>query len=101
MNHRSPYCPDPGPGGRPASRWPCQAQGLRVTPQLGASRPAAGPVRPAGPRQADYIVAVVNSEPITNNEVRSGMVRAEQQMAYSKAAPCPRAPAGPPGAGAA
>ena len=33
-----------------------------------------------GQRQADYIVAVVNSEPITNNEVRSRMLRTEQQM---------------------
>ncbi len=35
----------------------------------------------AQPRQADYIVAVVNSEPITNNEVRSRMERVEQQIA--------------------
>lgn len=34
-----------------------------------------------GQRQADYIVAVVNSEPITNNEVRARMLRTEQQMA--------------------
>lgn len=33
------------------------------------------------PRSADYIVALVNSEPITNNEVRAATVRAEQQMA--------------------
>lgn len=31
-------------------------------------------------RQADYIVAVVNSEPITNNEVRARLLRTEQQM---------------------
>jgi peptidyl-prolyl cis-trans isomerase SurA len=39
-------------------------------------------VRPAesGPRAADYIVAVVNSEPITNNEVRLRMERFEQQL---------------------
>lgn len=53
-------------------------QGLRVSPQLGASRPAA---RDNSPRSADYIVAVVNSEPITNNEVRSRMIRFEQQLA--------------------
>ena len=45
------------------------AQGLRASPQLGASRPAL-PSAPSGPRPADYIVAIVNSEPITNNEVR-------------------------------
>ena len=33
------------------------------------------------PRQADFIVAVVNSEPVTNNEVRSRMARAEAQLA--------------------
>lgn len=55
-------------------------QGLRVAPQLGASRPA-GRGNESGPRAADYIVAVVNSEPVTNNEVRSRMIRFEQQMA--------------------
>jgi peptidyl-prolyl cis-trans isomerase SurA len=56
------------------------AQGLRPAPQLGGgARPS---FRPADntPRPADYIVAVVNSEPITNNEVRSRMVRFEQQL---------------------
>ncbi|MFC5496636.1 peptidylprolyl isomerase [Caenimonas terrae] len=56
-----------------------QAQGLRVSPQLGANRPVPRP-GDTGPRAADYIVAVVNSEPITNNEVRSRMVRFEQQL---------------------
>lgn len=55
------------------------AQGLRASPQLGSSRPALSSP-PSGPRQADYIVAIVNSEPITNNEVRSRLVRAEQQL---------------------
>ncbi|HKB54263.1 MAG TPA: peptidylprolyl isomerase [Ramlibacter sp.] len=56
---------------------PAAAQGLRVPPSL--SRPA----QPAdsGPRAADYIVAVVNSEPITNNEVRTRMARFAQQLA--------------------
>ena len=55
------------------------AQGLRVSPQLGASRPA-GRGNESGPRPADYIVAVVNAEPVTNNEVRSRMFRFEQQL---------------------
>ena len=55
------------------------AQGLRASPQLGSSRPLLSSP-PSGPRQADYIVAIVNSEPITNNEVRSRLVRAEQQL---------------------
>lgn len=62
-----------------------QAQTLRLpgqqrTPALGAlglGLPAGGS---AQQRQADYIVAVVNSEPVTNNEVRARMLRIEQQM---------------------
>ena len=66
-----------------------QAQTLRLPgqqrgPGLGAFAP---PVASAQ-RQADYIVAVVNSEPITNNEVRARMVRTEQQMAQ-QGAPLP------------
>jgi peptidyl-prolyl cis-trans isomerase SurA len=63
---------------------PAAAQGLRPSPQLGPLRapaaPAAAP-RNLGPQPADFIVAVVNSEPITNNEVRARMVRLEQQLA--------------------
>ena len=66
-----------------------QAQGLRVSPSIGASR-ANQPAPPSGPRQADYIVAVVNSEPITNNEVRARMVRVEQQLAQQGGALPPR-----------
>jgi peptidyl-prolyl cis-trans isomerase SurA len=58
---------------------PAAAQ-LRPTPQLGASRPAQPPAD-RGPRPADFIVAVVNSEPITNNEVRARLLRFEQQLA--------------------
>ena len=56
-------------------------------------RPSTGPLRqfsaPAGSaalqnanvqRSADFIVAVVNSEPLTNNEVRGKLIRAEQQL---------------------
>jgi len=66
---------------------PAGAQ-LRPTPQLGGG--AAAPRADASPRAADYIVAVVNSEPITNNEVRSRMVRLEQQLAQQGAAMPPR-----------
>ncbi|MFT4195067.1 peptidylprolyl isomerase, partial [Ottowia sp.] len=53
-----------------------------------APAPAAAP-RPAdppppisvGPREADFIVAVVNTEPVTNNEVRARMARAQREMA--------------------
>jgi len=66
---------------------PAAAQGLRAAPQL--SRPAA-PAATSGPRAADYIVAVVNSEPITNYEVRARMVRYEQQLAQQGAPLPPR-----------
>lgn len=38
---------------------------------------------------ADYIVAVVNSEPITNNEVRSAMQRVMKDMAQQRQTPPP------------
>lgn len=50
------------------------AQGLRL--------PGGAPVAaPQVQRLTDYIVAVVNSEPITNNEVRQEIGRAQQQLA--------------------
>ena len=73
------------------------AQGLR--PSSGASKGLAQPpgaAAPAGkaplalptpsaadtgPRSADFIVAIVNSEPVTNYEVRSRVARIEQQLA--------------------
>ena len=67
---------------------PAVAQGLRPTPQLGV-RPAQRPAE-TGPRAADYIVAVVNSEPITNSEVRARMARFEQQLAQQGGAVPPR-----------
>ncbi len=58
-----------------------QAQGLRPSGQLnlgGSTRAAAAP---SGTQAtADYIVALVNSEPVTNNEVRRRLVRVEQQL---------------------
>lgn len=69
-----------------AAQLPAGAQ-LRPAPQLGSARPSgsAGGVRPA-----DHIVAVVNSEPITNNEIRTRLVRFEQQLAQQGAALPPR-----------
>jgi peptidyl-prolyl cis-trans isomerase SurA len=57
---------------------PASAQGRRLPPAAG--RPAAR-APDATPRTADYIVAVVNSEPITNHEVRQRMARLEAQLA--------------------
>ena len=65
---------------------PAPAQGLRPTQQLG---PSAAP-GPGGPRPADFIVVVVNSEPITNNELRVRMLRYEQQLAQQGSPMPPR-----------
>lgn len=59
------------------------AQGLRVPPGLG-SLPAAVLPSAAGrvsdlQRPADYVVAMVNAEPVTNNEVRERALRIGQQ----------------------
>lgn len=58
---------------------PAMAQSLRLPGQAAN-----------GPRPADFIVAVVNSEPITNNEVRARMARFAQQLAQ-QGAPVPPA----------
>lgn len=69
-----------------------QAQGLKSSGALrlpAASASAAAPGA-AQQRQADFIVAVVNSEPITNNEVRIKLIRTEQQLQQQGAAMPPR-----------
>ena len=67
-----------------------QAQGLRPSGGsgmglgVGGARLPALPALPSGPapvQQADSIVAVVNSEPITRNELRMHITRAAQQLA--------------------
>jgi peptidyl-prolyl cis-trans isomerase SurA len=58
-----------------------QAQSLRASPSL--SLPGA---ISSAQRSADFIVAVVNSEPITNNEVRSRVFQIEQQLSGRGAA---------------
>lgn len=63
-----------------------QAQGLRPSGGTGASlsRALDGSVRAVpgntGVRSADFIVAVVNSEPVTNTEVRDRMARVAQSV---------------------
>ena len=59
-----------------------------VVPAAPSAAPRAGP---AEQRQADFIVAVVNSEPITNNEVRTRLLRTEQQLQQQGVAVPPRA----------
>ncbi len=67
---------------------PAAAQ-LRPSPSLGGGTVRSVPPSDA-PVAADYIVAVVNSEPITNTEVRLRMARFEQQLAQEGAALPPR-----------
>jgi peptidyl-prolyl cis-trans isomerase SurA len=69
-----------------AAAAPAGAQ-LRATPDLGSVRSAPSS---SAQRPADYIVAVVNSEPITNNEVRTRMLRFERQLVQQGAALPPR-----------
>jgi peptidyl-prolyl cis-trans isomerase SurA len=62
---------------------PASAPAPAATPAAApASSAAPAPASAsAGPRQADFIVAVVNTEPVTNNEVRARMGRALRQLA--------------------
>ena len=77
---------------------PAAAQGLRPSgigaastprmqgaPAAAAAAPARTPTRaavdPLAVRQADYIVAVVNSEPVTNHEVQVRLERISEQLA--------------------
>lgn len=68
--------------------WPSygqtQASKARSQPAAASAATASAPARTATPapaqREADYIVAIVNSEPVTNNEVRARMARAERQL---------------------
>lgn len=64
-----------------------QAQTLRLSQQLTAPRAAPAP---SEPRTADYIVALVNSEPVTNHDVRQRLLRVEQQISQQGAAMPPR-----------
>ena len=69
-----------------------QGQTLRPSGQLRFSSPSApGPRDSPVQQPADFIVAVVNSEPITNNDVRSKLLRAEQQLTQQGAVMPPRA----------
>ena len=58
---------------------------LRLSPPPSAASPLFG-----RQRSADYIVAVVNSEPVTNNEVRTSLLRTEQQLVQAGSAMPPR-----------
>lgn len=55
-------------------------QGLSRALAAPPSVPASGAQPAPAIRQADYIVAVVNSEPITNNEVNARLARVQQSL---------------------
>ncbi|MDR7097521.1 peptidylprolyl isomerase [Hydrogenophaga laconesensis] len=63
-----------------------QAQGLRLSNDLGQPRGNTPAAAPGQQRTADFIVALVNSEPVTNNEVRQRLLRVEQQIAQEGSA---------------
>ena len=72
-----------------------QAQALKPSKQLNSSGATAENLakfnRTSGEqRPADFIVAVVNSEPVTNHEVRTRLIRAEQQLTQQGASLPPR-----------
>ncbi|MCU0925330.1 MAG: peptidylprolyl isomerase [Hydrogenophaga sp.] len=63
-----------------------QAQSLRPSSQLQRNAAVS-----QGPVTADFIVALVNSEPVTNHEVRQRLLRVEQQLTQQGGALPPRA----------
>ncbi|MDB5885140.1 MAG: PpiC-type peptidyl-prolyl cis-trans isomerase, partial [Polaromonas sp.] len=71
-----------------------QAQIARpsAAPRLVVPAPPAASAAPraGAQRQADFIVAVVNSEPITNHEVRTKLLRTEQMLQQQGTALPPR-----------
>jgi peptidyl-prolyl cis-trans isomerase SurA len=61
-----------------------QAQGLRSTSRPSVTLPVAATPATSAQRAADFIVAVVNSEPITNHQVKVEVQRIQQQMAQQR-----------------
>ncbi|RRD55900.1 molecular chaperone SurA [Comamonadaceae bacterium OH2545_COT-014] len=70
--------PPPGKGAAKPAAPPTVAAPAPAAPAAPAA--ALRPRAAAQPLAADYIVAVVNTEPVTNNEVRARMARAERQL---------------------
>jgi peptidyl-prolyl cis-trans isomerase SurA len=63
---------------------PAHAQGLRPTSRSSVTLPVAVSEAPGAQRPADFIVAVVNSEPITNHQVNVEVRRILQQYAQQR-----------------
>jgi peptidyl-prolyl cis-trans isomerase SurA len=59
------------------------SQGLRPPINTGTAVPSVR-IQPNTPQQADFIVAVVNSEPITNSEVQVELQRIVQQLTQQR-----------------
>ena len=72
----------------PAAGAPAPGAAAAAAPSA-ASAPA--PAAPAPTRAADYIVAIVNSEPVTNHEVQVRAARIAQQLAQQGGPQPPRA----------
>ena len=68
---------------------PAGAQTLHLSNKLDTGAKNAGAAGDA--RTADYVVALVNSEPVTNNEVRQRLLRVEQQLTQQSLNMPPRA----------
>ncbi len=62
---------------------PVQAQGLRPSTGSALATPVAR-LAPDVAQQADFIVAIVNSEPVTNNDVQREVQRVMQQLAQQR-----------------
>ena len=60
------------------------AQGLKPLQAQTPSSTRAAPITTTGQRQGDFIVAIVNSEPITNGELRIEVARLAQQLAQAR-----------------
>ncbi len=71
---KKPAVKAPAPAPQPV---PAPAPAAVAAPVPAAAAAAAS----AAPREADFIVAVVNTEPLTNHEVRARMARAQRQLA--------------------
>ena len=85
--------PSPAPGNNKGlQRAPASPAVPAAAGRLAAPAPASpGAAGANATRSADYIVAVVNSEPITNHEIEVRAARIEQQLAQQGAARPPRA----------
>ena len=66
---------------------PAHAQGLRPSSGLNPLTAQAAAREANEPRTADYIVAVVNNEPITHHELRARLRRAQDQLARAGGTP--------------